>query len=219
MSTFGKGSTVICTACGAANQVKSDYSAMIVCHRCRKVHFKNGSTEDVAVGISEDMSLIQIGTKGKINNGEFEVIGRCKIDAEGAYYNLWAIHFRQGDKLDWLLDSFGEYLHLVNKKISWEDVPQGVWGSNCGLKYDLPQLGEYRLVSRPALLAIYIEGELPELPTGIKRSVFLELAREVGVKALLIRDEEQKVYCLAGSEMQWNEFRFLNVRKSELLGS
>lgn len=100
-----------CPSCGAAVTFKSRFSALSVCSFCKSVLLREGKNLTYSgkmAELSEDMTVLQIGTKGNIGPNSFEIIGRVKVDWEEGFWNEW--YLVQNDGLQaWIAEAMGFY--------------------------------------------------------------------------------------------------------------
>jgi len=216
-----KGEMIICASCSASLTVQSGEPGVIVCSSCGAVINKdnNAVLRKVTV-VPEDMSVIRLGTTGKLpDHTAFEVIGRYRIDAEDGYFNLWNIRLQSNGSQAWIIDSFGEYVYATSKPLKHETIDDAFWTSSCNWELTLPDIGVFTLVAKPKLVGQNLEGEIPEMPEDITTCRVYELADAGGKQALLIKEKLNQLIFISGDTLDWSAYHFENIRKEEAIGN
>lgn len=98
-----------CPACGAEVKFKTRTSLFHVCSFCTSMLVRS-DVKIESIGkmatLAPDMSMIQIGTRGKYGNAHFEVIGKQRMHWEDGAWNEWYVYFDDG-KDGWLAEAQG----------------------------------------------------------------------------------------------------------------
>lgn len=181
-----------CPSCGAAITFKSRFSTLSICSFCKSVLLREGKNltfNGKMAELSEDMSVLQIGTKGTIDQNSFEIIGRVKINWEEGFWNEW--HLIQDDGLQaWLAEAMGFYNYTYEYSSTETLLPPNSY--KIGDKITL-QNREY-IVSD--IKKFTCEGCTGELPFDIKPGI-------TGISFDLKTDNE----CCAYLEYSQNRYR------------
>jgi hypothetical protein len=101
-----------CPACGAEVKFKNRSSLFQVCSFCTTMLVRTDvKLESIGkmAQLAPDMSLIQIGTRGKFKKSHFEVIGKQRMEWEDGAWNEWYVYFDDG-KDGWLAEAQGFFM-------------------------------------------------------------------------------------------------------------
>lgn len=163
-----------CTDCGMSHQLRAVNAVQYVCRHCRQLLIRDQprATAGKAATPREDMSVLRLGSQGKADKKEFEVIGRLQFFYQQGHRNLWYLLFQNGDT-GWLGDWEGGYSLLTYHSMK-QDL--GLL-SNSKPGRELQAFGagfEVRRIIKH--LATCYEGELPAL--NLQREHFM--AYELG---------------------------------------
>lgn len=104
--------TLNCPACGAEVRFKSRSSIFGVCSFCGSTlvrHDLNVENIGKMAELPQDMSPLQIGTSGRYEGKNFEIVGRQKIVWDQGQWNEWYVLFDDG-RDGWLADAQGFYM-------------------------------------------------------------------------------------------------------------
>lgn len=216
---YGRGN-IQCEGCSKTLDVVSDYSAMRVCPTCGNVNMKHNTGVSFAVGrIPEDLSVIKIGSKGKCHEGEFEVIGRSRIEIGTGYYNLWSIVIKNTEELAWLIDSMGEYIIASQKKYEANSiVDRQLWQSAVDKYYTMPVLGSCRLITNKKIAFGYLEGEVGNLPLYFSSARVYDLRADDDVVVFIIKTDDKNLFYLKGVTYTWQKLALTNTRNIQIVG-
>lgn len=101
-----------CPNCGAAVRFRSADLPVKICDYCRSTLVRSGDTLQ-AMGkvaqVPEDVSPLQIGTRGRDNNVGFELIGRIRMRWSGGGWNEWLALADDGSSF-WLSEAMGRFM-------------------------------------------------------------------------------------------------------------
>ncbi|MEJ0032476.1 MAG: hypothetical protein WDO15_19935 [Bacteroidota bacterium] len=64
-------------------------SALVLCSNCNAKVYGTIDIPADSHGVPDDLSLIQIGTKGKYLNKKFEIVGRVRMQMKDDFRSLW----------------------------------------------------------------------------------------------------------------------------------
>ena len=102
-----------CPNCGAAVHFRTPALPVKICDYCRTTLVRSGEVLQ-AMGkvaeVPEDVSPLQIGTRGKDGTG-FELIGRIRMRWSGGGWNEWLALFDDGST-GWLSEAMGRFMLL-----------------------------------------------------------------------------------------------------------
>lgn len=103
-----------CPQCGAPIAFRSRDLVMRVCDYCRSAVLRDGETLRVAgtaAVVPEDVSPLQLGTRGRADGQPFELVGRVRWRWTDGGWNEWAILFGEG-RHGWLGEAMGRFMLL-----------------------------------------------------------------------------------------------------------
>lgn len=158
---------VSCPNCGAAVRFRSVSLPVRVCDYCRSTLLRTGESVE-AMGkvaqVPDDVSPLQIGTRGVDGGRRFELIGRVRMRWADGGWNEWLALYDDGTT-GWLSEAMGRYMLLapvdhgagrtkaVQRIRNDEDVPLGTEAMIDGV--------DYRVADVKAATFAGSEGELP----------------------------------------------------------
>lgn len=107
-----------CPACGGLIAFKSRFSTLCVCQHCQSV-LKRADKSLTIQGhtsvLTDDYSVIQLGTQGEYHQVPFEVIGLIKVVWEDGFWNEWHVIEQDGQSA-WLIEAMGLYSYVQEIK-------------------------------------------------------------------------------------------------------
>lgn len=162
-----------CPSCGAAISFRSIDLPVKVCDYCRSSVIRSGETLE-AIGkvaeVPEDVSPLQLGTRGKVGAHGFEVIGRVRWRWTDGAWNEWLALFDDGSTA-WLGESMGRFMLLreidegaspnrVAQRLAINGVVLGDEAVIAGTKFTVTDVKD--------VVCVASEGELPfPAPDGL----------------------------------------------------
>jgi hypothetical protein len=158
-----------CPSCGAPVAFRSTLSVEAVCGSCRSLLARRDvGLERIGseASVPYDLSPIRVGTRGRADEGRFEVVGRLKRGWEDGLWNEWVITFA-GQRWAWLAEAQGLWsiLHPVEMKSPPERKKVGI-GRKFGFDVEVggrkQQVG-YVTTDIKETTILAVEGELPGL--------------------------------------------------------
>lgn len=183
-----------CPNCGAPLQFRSAYLAVKVCDYCKSTIVRRGEAlENVgkAAEVPEDVSPVQLGTRGRDGQVAFEIVGRVRWGYSDGAWNEWCASFPDGSYA-WLSESSGRWMLL-------REAPASVFGGEAvahlasgqhvqlGMTAMIGEL-EYGVSDVREVSCVGSEGELP-YPTRLgTKAVSVDLERGDGRVASLQND-------------------------------
>ena len=103
-------SSINCSSCGAALEIKNRFSKILVCEYCGTHHrIKDGGINIIGkfAKLADFDSLLKPGTVGTILGTPFTAMGRVRYNYGSGFFDEWFIDL-DGDKA-WLTDGEGVY--------------------------------------------------------------------------------------------------------------
>lgn len=162
-----------CPSCGAAIRFRSVDLPVRVCDYCRSTIVRHGEILQAMGKVAEvpdDVSPLQIGTRGRDGANEFELVGRVRMGWRDGGWNEWLALFDDGTT-GWLSEAMGRYMMLrpiahsglrtdaVKRVRDDKVVPIGTEAVIDGTRYRVTDVKEATFVGS--------EGELPfSTPAG-----------------------------------------------------
>ena len=156
-----------CPSCGAAVHFRTPALPVKICDYCRTTLVRSGDVLQ-AMGkvaeVPEDVSPLQIGTRGSDGGIGFELIGRIRMRWSGGGWNEWLALFNDGST-GWLSEAMGRFMLLravahdglrtdaVRRVRDDETIPIGAEATIDGVAYRVNDVKDATFVGS--------EGELP----------------------------------------------------------
>jgi hypothetical protein len=202
-----------CPACGAETDFKSKISVFAVCNYCQSMlirHDLDLQNLGKMAALPDDITPLQIGTRGQVEGNHFELVGRLILSwAEGKWSEWFAVlnDGREG----WLAEAQGFYMFSFR----YSDPPP------------LPKLKEVSLGTRLTLkhgeifevediknaICMGSEGELPfQAPQG-RKSTSIDLVSFGQAFACLEYSNDEDTLLYVGKYWDFDSFQFSNLRK------
>lgn len=200
-----------CPSCGAAVNFQSKASVFAVCSFCKSTLVRQDMDLNQIGKMSElqdDLTPLQIGTKGVYDGQGFELVGRLKVGYPDGFWNEWYALF--GDAREaWLAEAQGFY-GLCFPVLDWP-VP-ALESLTAGRLVQLGQAGMFEVEDMHRVYCVYSEGELPVNAVQGRRSSSVDLSNEKGEMATIeFAAGETRVF--AGDYRDFDEFKFQNLRQ------
>ena len=108
-----------CTSCGAPIDIKNQFIRTATCEYCGAVFTISGSEDLKATGdkvsLADYPSRFSIGTRGKIKDKGFSIIGRMRYTYEEGFWDEWQIIWDDDSPPSWLEEDEG-YWTLYDKE-------------------------------------------------------------------------------------------------------
>lgn len=101
----------LCPQCGASVRLESAGAVMVVCAACRSTLTRDGEAArriGHMADLVEDGSVVQLGTRGRVGQQGFQVLGRLRLQYDAGAWNEWYIVFDDG-RFGWLSDADAQY--------------------------------------------------------------------------------------------------------------
>lgn len=199
-----------CPSCGATVEFKSKASAFGVCQFCKSTLVRQDLKLEVIgkmAELQEDLSPLQIGTRGRYQQKSFEVIGRMRLAWKDGFWNEWYVVFN-GDKTGWIAEA------------------QGTWAMSTEIT-PLPQLPNvdeikrddyYQIAGRPFQVmdlkiahCLGSEGELPIAAVTNRSGKSVDLIGQEN-RFASIEYSEKETRLFVGEYIDFDAFEFSNLR-------
>ena len=169
-----------CPACGAEIQFKSSVSIFGVCSFCNSMvvrHDMDLESLGKMATLPPDMSVLQIGTRGRYLRTNFEIVGRLRMAWDDGFWNEWYVLFDDG-KDGWLAEAQGFY--MMSFKMSYDEIPAeaipSVENIFPGRVFMLLKDENFEVDDIKSATCVGSEGELPmKAPQG-RKSVSVDLS-------------------------------------------
>jgi len=116
-------STINCSSCGAALEIKNRFSKILVCEYCGTHHkIQDGGISIIGkfAKLADFESLLKPGSKGTILGSPFTAMGRIRYNYGSGFFDEWFIDL-DGDKA-WLTDDEGVFT-LYYDLLEAVDIP------------------------------------------------------------------------------------------------
>lgn len=200
-----------CPACGAEVKFKSRTSLFQVCSFCTSMLVRTDvNIESIGkmASLAPDMSMIQIGTRGKFGKDFFEVIGKQRMHWEHGVWNEWYVYFEDG-KNGWLAEAQGFTMisFLLNEVVKIPSLNSLSAGKEVMIKNDLFVVEDIKTAT--SLGGI---GELPAETFKGKASTFVDLVGPNNKFASIdFTDSNPSLYM--GSYVDFEAFHFENLKE------
>lgn len=107
-----------CPNCGAEIRFQSAVMPVKVCEYCRSLVMRNGDQLGLlgeAATLPDDISPIQIGTRGEADGARFTVVGRLRWQWSAGAWNEWLGVCEDGS-LVWLGEAMGRFMVLRERQ-------------------------------------------------------------------------------------------------------
>lgn len=199
-----------CPQCGAPVVFHSSISLSSVCEHCRSLVVRNDfqvATFGQMAELPNDLSPLQIGTKGFWNGRGFVLLGRMRLHYGDGSWNEWYAHFGN-ETYGWIAEVMGYYTISFPQTVSLNGIdehsPAGKMVSIQGASWRIMDVKEARCIS--------VEGELPMVaPPGWSR-MGMDLTGPGGQFGTIeIVNGERAFY--SGEFAQFGELNFTDLRK------
>jgi hypothetical protein len=199
-----------CPNCGAPLNFQSSVSVYTTCTYCRSMIVRHDMDLERVGEVSEllnDMSPLQVGTRGKFDNVWFTLLGRIKLVYDRGMWSEWYAIFDDG-RTGWLAVAQGFYMMSFEVEGYTMPDPQAV---RVGSTMTLP---EGRFVADDIRRVTYAasEGELPFIFRPGFKAVSVDFRSKEGLFAsILYGPEENQLF--VGRYEEFSVFTFENLKE------
>lgn len=159
--------------------------------------------------LPQDISPLQIQTRGQFGNIGFELVGRLKMQWDGGFWNEWYAVFDDGRE-GWLAEAQGFYM------ISFQDIDASIPASksvSVGQTFSLGALRkQFQVDDIKDTTCAGAEGELPFTSPKGRKSLNIDLSdSENGFACIEYADDHKRLYI--GRYVDVNELAFTSLRE------
>ncbi|TGK07551.1 DUF4178 domain-containing protein [Leptospira semungkisensis] len=224
-----------CPNCGAPVPIENKASVYAVCSSCKTLSVKKDvALEKIGLAgeLSDDHSIVQIGTEGDYKGRHFRVLGRIQLRFELGFWNEW--HVAEGDGSSaWLGEAQGSYYYTkIETGVDHEKLPLLETEDSGEIRvYSTTSEGNRKERIRPGdtftldkdwtlkevMTATCVggEGELPlSFETGYTAPL-LDLANEDGLFGTLDYSDSPALF-FSGTFATLEELHLTNIRQEEV---
>ena len=209
-----------CPNCGAALRFRSANLVAKVCEHCYSTIGRRGAVLEnagKAAEVPEDVSPLQLGSRGRDGDRRFEVVGRVRWRWSDGAWNEWCCLWSDGGYA-WLGEASGRLMLLTEVKTSaWDGgvaaamrsgqpVSPGMTASLGGLDYVVNDVQQVECIGA--------EGELPFPPAIGTTGVSVDLQRPDG-RAASLQTENGELSAYAGRYVTLEDIRATGLREFE----
>lgn len=202
---------VNCPSCGAPVQFKSKASVFAVCTYCKSTLVRQDMNVELfgkMAELQEDLSPLQLGTRGRFNKKAFEIIGRLRIKWSQGFWNEWYALF-DDERTGWLAEAQGFFA----MSFPVVPLPQLPSVSEIKLSQEYPLEGSmlYQVDDIKTVTCLGSEGELPMAAYQGREGVSIDLTGPNDRFATLeYSPQETRLYI--GQYEEFDAFQFSNLR-------
>ena len=200
-----------CPACGAEVKFKSRTSVFQVCSFCTSMLVRTDvKLESIGkmAALAPDMSMIQIGTRGKLGNNYFEVIGKQRMQWEHGAWNEWYVYFDDG-RDGWLAEAQG--FTMISFMVEDGTALPPLESLEAGQELTFGRL-QYVIEDIKTATALGGSGELPAETHKGKTSTSVDLSGpDNKFGSLDFSGDQPKLFL--GSYVDFEDFKFENLKE------
>ena len=189
-----------CPNCGADVVFRSPALPNRVCDYCRSMLVRS---DDGVARVGEvaalpfDVSPVQIGTRGRVDDKGFEVIGRVRWAWTDGSWNEWLLLFEDGGNA-WLGEAMGQFMLLWERpfgKVRTKALRTVAEGRDATPGTEIQLDGEKLVVADARYVTcIAAEGELPFTARSGWKLYSVDLRGNAGECATLQRDADEVTF-------------------------
>lgn len=203
--------TLNCPSCGANVTFRSKASVFAVCTFCKATLVRQ-DLDLKSIGkmaeLQDDLTPLQIGSTGKFDGKQFEIIGRLKVGYSDGVWNEWYTLF-PADKTGWLAEAQGFYAMCFS--VSASQIPKKET-IQPGMSVDLSFAGTFQIEDIHSVKCLFSEGELPVDAVQGRQSVSVDLTGPDNQMAT-IEYADDSIRVFAGNYKEFDQFAFRNLRQ------
>jgi hypothetical protein len=157
--------------------------------------------------IQDELTPLQLGTKGFYDGKQFEIIGRLRIAYDDGFWNEWYALF-EGDKCGWLAEAQGFYAMCFSVNAIGAPAREKM---KPGATLSLDKEEEYEIEDVREVECSYSEGELPVNAVSGRKSLSVDLTAPGG-KMGTIEYAGKEIRLFFGYYIEFDDFKFSNLR-------
>lgn len=190
-----------CPNCSKSVQRKLKDSVLVLCPKCSTKVFGTVEIKPHMEGVPFDLSVLQIGSKGKYKNRKFEIVGRIRIQMKDDFRSIWCAEYESTKPL-WIVQS------LENIAFA-EDIfnpfpPSSNFDTRAGATVSMGDKTKLKIIFVGACIRMACEGEIARFPFLDEEFVFVHAANERGNTAIIVTQGSK-----GGTELLWGETKQL----------
>lgn len=205
-----------CPSCGAEVVFRSKSSVFAVCSCCKSTLVRQDMNLELVGKMSDlqdDITPLQIGTKGQFDGKTFELIGRLKIGYEDGFWNEWYCLYagdsEENNKDCWLAEAQGFYalcfpLHLP--------LPPALDSLEIARSVTIDGFGLAEVEDARNVHVVLAEGELPLQAAQGRKSYSVDLSAS-GLRMATLEYGSNGFRAYHGKYQDFDEFQFQNLRQ------
>ena len=199
-----------CPACGAEVVFRSSISVSAVCPYCDSLLLRRGQDlEDMGkvAKLPEDMSLIQIGSSGKYQGSNFQIVGRLRVGWSDGFWNEWYALFDDGRE-GWLAEAQGNFMMTFRV-----ETPKDLWPVAKMYPGAKVKIGKETLsvTDTKKCVCVGAEGELPILAAKGRESTSVDLQYGDSFGTIEYAGDETRVF--VGAYVELDAMKMMNLRE------
>lgn len=201
-----------CSSCGAEVQFRSKSSIFAVCSFCQSTLLRRDMDLELLGKMSfalDDLTPIQVGTRGVYDGEPFEILGRMKVGYSDGFWNEWYALFA-GEKEGWLAEAQGFYGMCFPR--TDVQVPLRAEKLEVGRYVDFGKSGIFEVEDIREVECLLSEGELPMNAAQGRTSTSVDLVTK-DAKMATIEYSRTETRVFVGAYRDFDEFEFTNLRK------
>ncbi len=210
----------VCPQCGAPITFRSRDLVMRVCDYCRSAILRDGDTlraAGKAAVVPDDVSPLQLGTRGRFDAQAFELVGRVRWHWADGGWNEWLVLYGDG-RHGWLGEALGRFMLLgdagqggrqlaIVRKIANGGMPMvGENGSIAGTSYVATDVRQ--------VVCVASEGELPSPTITGTKALSIDMMAADG-RCASIQREGRETHVYVGRYVTLADLAATNLRAFE----
>jgi hypothetical protein len=199
-----------CPSCGATVEFKSKASTFGVCRFCKSSLVRQDLKLDLIgkmAELQEDLSPLQIGTRGRYEQKSFEVVGRMRLAWKDGFWNEWYVVFN-GDKTGWIAEAQGTW--ALSTELN--PLPQLPTVDEVALKDRYQLQGQtFEVMDLKIAHCIGSEGELPVAAVATRSGKSVDLIGPDN-RFASIEYAASETRAFLGEYVDFDSFEFTNLR-------
>lgn len=202
-----------CQQCNGEIHIKSKNSISYVCPSCfsgYKLETGGMTKVHTTPSVPEDMTPLKIGTTGKYDSRNFEIIGRIRYQYDEGYLNQWNVLFDDG-KSGYLGEAYGGF--SVYEKMNYKFELNKISHVSIFKIIDFPEKKKFSVTAISNNTGYSCEGELYDssiVPIGF---VSIELSGAKMEMAMINVYAKQSYEVFLGKFFDFEELKFKNSRE------
>ncbi|MBI5816263.1 MAG: DUF4178 domain-containing protein [Nitrospinae bacterium] len=204
--------TAACPSCGAPIRFKSSVSVFAVCQHCKTMSVRRGMDLEAlgkTASMPEDLSPLQIGSRGKYKGNRFELVGRIRVGWKDGAWNEWYMLFEDGSG-GWFGEAQGFY--TVSFIIHGAPPVPLVKDIAPGFEVELADGRPFKVDDIKKAEYLACEGELPFSGETGRKSLSVDFSGGSGAYACVDYGEDGEVSLYAGEYVDFSTLKFDNLR-------